>query len=127
MAVSWRYTPPKVNVAAVIAAAAPLASHAAAEHLLEASRGLVPVEEGVLKASGRVVQDESRAVVTYGRDDDGGDGHAPSNQYVIVQHEDLALNHPNGGSAKFLEVPMNSERDTVAKIVGHELRQALRR
>jgi hypothetical protein len=67
----------------------------------ELIRGLsdpnVPVEFGDLVGSSAVDQDGDEAAVGYS-------GIAPDGyDYGIRQHEDMALNHPNGGTPKFLE------------------------
>lgn len=109
MALTIRVTPPKIDARVRLTAAIPAATKAAADVLLDSSKGGVPVEEGVLKASGRVEQDGRGAYITFGRDDDGDEHHAPSNQYVLVQHEDMDLNHPNGGGPKWLELTVHDE------------------
>jgi hypothetical protein len=119
MAVVWRYTPPKVNAAALLAAVAPEATKAAADHLLQASQPLVPVETGELRDSGEVRQEGSKAIVSY--DAVAEDGFP----YGIRQHEDLSLHHPNGGQAKFLEQPMHTEADAMRGIVAAKVAEAL--
>lgn len=126
MGISFKYVPPKVNALAVLASAAPAAAQAAAQVILNASQPQVPVEEGVLKASGRTVSEGLTSYITYGRDDDGDSKHAPSNQYAVKQHEDLTLNHPNGGNGKFLEDPMHSEAPAAAMAAAMVLREAFK-
>lgn len=68
------------------------------------SKRLVPVDTGALKGSGYVAPpqvDGGRLVVEMGY---GG----PAAQYAVRQHEDLSLNHPDGGQAKFLEQPLSA-------------------
>ncbi|MEV4457013.1 minor capsid protein [Microbispora sp. NPDC049633] len=88
----------------------------AAEHLLQASRELVPIEEGTLERSGvaSVDEDELRAAVSY------------DTVYAVRQHEDLTLKHDEGRQAKYLEEPMQSERGTMLDIVAAEVRRSLR-
>lgn len=103
MSVVWKYTPPKVDAAALLAAAAPAATRAVADRILADSQPLVPVDTGELKASGKVTQEGTRATVSY-------DALAPDGYpYGIRQHEDMTLHHPNGGQAKFLEQPFRSD------------------
>lgn len=123
MGLQFKYTPPKIDARVALAAAGAVGVEAAAQALLDASQPLVPVEEGILKASGRVVGEGLHRSVTYGRDDDGTEHHAPSNQYVVIQHEDGELNHPNGGEDKFLEKPMHSEHDAIAAAMALPLRK----
>jgi CO/xanthine dehydrogenase Mo-binding subunit len=124
MAVVCSYTPPKRNAAVAMHAAVEAAEHAAAEALLDAAQQLVPVEEGVLKASGRTVRDNTGQAITFGKDDDGDETHAPSNQYAIPQHEDGSLNHPNGGQWKFLETPMHQAHEAILVAGAVELKRA---
>lgn len=138
MAVRFKYTPPKIDARVALAAAGAVAVEAAAQALLDASQPLVPEETGALKASGRVEGEGLHRYVTYGRDDDntveitgfsddgaaqGRETHAPTNQYVEIQHEDMEFHHPNGGGAKFLEKPMNSEHDAIAAAMALPLRK----
>lgn len=126
MAISVTYTPPKRNALVVLAAAAELAVDAVANEVLDEAQPNVPVLDGVMKASGRVVPGDVMgglvtAHVTYGSDDDGTATHAPSNQYVVEQHEDGDLDHPNGGNWKWLEHAMHQAaadaRETIAKTI----------
>lgn len=125
MAMSFKYTPPAVNAVEVMLVATPLAAKAGAQLILDAAQPNVPVEQGVMKASGRIEAEGNHAVITYGRDDDGTATHAPSNQYVVKQHEDGELNHPNGGNFKWLETAMHSEGEHVAEGIAAILREAL--
>lgn len=125
MAISVGYRPPKVNAAVAISAVAGGALHEGLKVILEAANQNVPVEDGVLLASGRVVSEGTHAAITYGKDDDGGGTHAPSNQYVVKQHEDPELNHPNGGTFKWLESAIASHREEAAAAVAAALRKAL--
>jgi hypothetical protein len=116
-----RYVAPKTNAAALLTVAVPAATHAAAEHLLAASQPFVPVDKGDLKASGRVEQEGTAARVIY--DATSPDGYP----YGIRQHEDMSLNHPHGGQAKFLEIPFHSEAHAIAVLIGSTLRRWLGR
>lgn len=119
------YVPPRVNAALAVHEVLGEAAKAAADVILDASQPGVPVEEGVLKASGRVVPDGISAVITYGHDNDGGADHAPSNQYAIKQHEDMTLNHPNGGGAKWLEQAMHTAGGRAIDAAAATLHKAL--
>lgn len=87
----------------------------ALEHLLGASRQLVPHEEGTLERSGRVIvaDDGSLGAVTY------------DTPYAVRQHEDLSMRHDPGRSAKYLERPMTTERAVLLAIIATELRRAM--
>lgn len=121
MGVRWKYTPPARNAVALLAAAAPAATHTIAEQLLTESQALVPVDTGDLKDSGRVTQHGSKATVSY--DVLSPDGYP----YGIRQHEDLTLHHPNGGQAKFLEQPMRTDPARRFAVAADILRRALAR
>ena len=86
-----------------------------AHHLLQVSRKLVPHEEGTLENSGKVTVDEAthQAAVSY------------STPYAVPQHEDLSFKHDPGRQAKYLEQPMNTEADTMAKLVGREVKREM--
>jgi hypothetical protein len=119
MSLIVKYIPPKINAAAAIAAAAPVATRAGAEHLLEASRPLVPVDTGEMQASGKVTQDGKDAQVSYSRT--GEDGY----NVAARQHEDTSLSHPGGGQAHFLSQPMATEREAIGAAMAVEIRKAL--
>ena len=57
------------------------------------------------KAAGYAAQKDIRIVVGY------------TAAYAIVQHENMELNHPNGGQAKYLEEPARRMKKVFAKIV----------
>lgn len=88
----------------------------AAEHLLEVSRQLVPIEEGTLERSGVASVDDGRLVAAVSYD----------TPYAVRQHEDLTLRHDPGRQAKYLEEPMQTERGTMLDLVATEIRRSLR-
>jgi len=71
-----------------------------AQNVFDASQELVPVDTGFLQDSGYIVTQDNPfgdlSSIEIGYD-------AP---YALYIHEDLELNHPNGGTAKYLENPM---------------------
>lgn len=85
----------------------------AAEHVLQKSREVVPLEEGTLERSGVASAEGYTAAVSY------------DTVYARYQHERLDLRHAPGRTAKYLEGPLNAERDTVAEILAAALREAL--
>jgi len=103
------------EIGAAIRAAAANGLGLAAEHLLQASRALVPLEEGTLERSGvaSVDADSLSATVSY------------DTAYAVVQHEDLSLRHDAGRQAKYLEQPANSERDTMQALIAAQIRRAI--
>lgn len=85
----------------------------ALEHLLTESRKIVPLDEGTLERSGRVVRDGLEGGVVY------------DTVYARRQHEELTWKHAPGRSAKYLEKPMMSERDTMLRMMAVTLRRWL--
>lgn len=102
------------RVLAEMRAAADRGLDLGAEHLLGEARKQVPHEEGTLERSGRVVDagDLSRAVVF-------------DTPYARRQHEDMTYRHADGRKAKYLEDPMNAERDTIQALIAAEMRRAV--
>ena len=86
----------------------------AAEHVLGEARRVVPIDEGTLERSGFTSVDDGRAAVSF------------DTPYAVVQHEDLSLAHAAGRKAKYLEEPLNQQKDTVQDIIANELDKALR-
>lgn len=87
----------------------------ALEHLLQVSRTQVPLEDGTLERSGRVVIDGDRGGVTY------------DTVYAARQHEELTWVHPvPGRKAKYLEDPMRTERAVMLELMAVSLRRWLR-
>ncbi|MGW8988720.1 minor capsid protein [Streptomyces zhihengii] len=84
------------------------------EHVLERARAIVPLEEGTLERSGRVVQDELEGAVTF------------DTVYARRQHEELSWRHAPGRQAKYLETPMATERQVVLDLMAVGLRRWLR-
>jgi hypothetical protein len=77
----------------------------------------VPVDLGVLKASGHVQLpeingDEITVVMGYG---------GPAEAYALVQHERLDFNHPNGGGPKYLERPLMEAKQTLLHDIAKDL------
>lgn len=72
-----------------------------AQEVMADSEPLVPVDIGTLKQSGFVkkpvlTKDNASVEMGYG---------GQASDYALIQHEDLTFNHPNGGQAKYLEIP----------------------
>ncbi len=62
----------------------------------------VPVDEGILRASGHVqlpvrTGGDVSVTLAYG---------GPAEAYAVIQHERLDFNHPHGGGPKYLERPL---------------------
>lgn len=107
------------NGDAILAATRQGAAHGlrlAAEHVLAESRRRVPIEEATLERSGTATVDESTltAAVSY------------DTPYAVRQHEELNYRHDAGRTAKYLELPLAEEADTVGEIIAAQVRRALR-
>jgi hypothetical protein len=103
------------DIAAQLAGATPRGLRLAGEHLLQVSRTQVPIEEGTLERSGVVSVDETKpaAAVSY------------DTPYAVPQHERMELRHAAGRKAKYLEDPMNAERDTMLALIAAAARRGL--
>lgn len=86
----------------------------ALEHLLSEANKRVPLDEGTLERSGRIVRAGLNGFVTY------------DTVYARRQHEELTWKHLPGRSAKYLEIPMNSEREVMLRLMAVPLRRWLR-
>ena len=96
-----------------------------ADAILEASQPLVPVDTGSLQASGRVetpvlAGPVGEVTIRYGGSE-GFQGRIPRN-YAIRVHEDLSMNHPRGGQAKYLETAVLAATDAVVPGLAEALR-----
>ncbi|MFF4177652.1 MULTISPECIES: minor capsid protein [unclassified Streptomyces] len=103
-------------VAAAARAGAVQGLHLSSEHVLQASRARVPIEEGTLERSGTATVDEQQLTAAVAYD----------TPYAVRQHEEMDYQHDAGRTAKYLERPMNEEAAAVARIVAAQLRRALR-
>lgn len=88
----------------------------AAEHLLGEARNLVPLEEGTLSDSGVASVDEDALTAAVSFD----------TPYAVPVHENLTARHDAGRQAKYLETPLEGERDTMLELVAVEVKQALK-
>lgn len=90
------------------------------DHLLSASKKLVPFEHGALKKSGQVVMEgDGEGSVQYGTTPETA-------AYAVVQHERMDFHHPRGGQAKYLEAAMTREAQRIFQIISQELRKAIK-
>lgn len=107
---------PNGNVEPDVRAAAIRALFEGAEHLLDESRRLVPLEEGILSGSGHTEVDEDalEAYVIY------------DTPYAVRQHEDTTLAHNAGRQAKYLEQPVRERGPDVTEYIADRIRAVLR-
>lgn len=85
-----------------------------AKPAFDRSQGLVPVDTGELRASGRLHEPEVRGGSVSVELSYGG----PGTEYAERQHEDLSIRHAPGKSAKFLEVPFLETANGLGERVG---------
>lgn len=88
----------------------------AAEHLLQVSSDLAPLEEGDLARSGEVSSDKTTDTVAVSYD----------RPYAVRQHEELTWRHDAGKQAKYLEQPMADEAATMLALIAGPPRDVLR-
>lgn len=86
----------------------------ALEHTLGVSQTLVPLDEGPLQRSGKVTVNGLDGAISY------------DTVYAVRQHEELTWKHAPGRSAKYLEIPLNTERETMLALMAVPLRRWLR-
>ncbi len=79
----------------------------AGQHLLQVSSALVPHEEGDLERSGDTDEDRTENAVSVFYD----------RPYSVIQHEELSYRHDNGRTAKYLELPMHTEKETMLELI----------
>lgn len=87
----------------------------ATEHLLEAANRTVPIEEGTLERSGETDVDESSLTGSVYYD----------SVYAAYQHENLDFRHAPGRRAKWLELAVDEEAETITALIATQLRRAL--
>lgn len=112
MSVEWSIRLDLARVAQVPDRVAPVAAGKAMEHIRGVAAALTPIETGNLVGSATVTVEGNEATITY-------DG-----PYARRQHEELTWRHEHG-QAKYLEQPMNTEKDAALGIVAKEIREAL--
>lgn len=86
----------------------------ALEHTLGVCNTIVPLDEGPLQRSGKVQVEGLNGSISY------------DTPYAVVQHENLSFRHAPGRSAKYVEIPMNTERETMLALEAVSLRTWLR-
>lgn len=86
----------------------------ALEHTLGEAKKIVPLDEGPLERSGRVDVDGLNGAISF------------DTVYAVVQHENLDYKHLPGRQAKYLEQPMNTEREVMLRLMAVDLRRWLR-
>ena len=87
--------------------------------LEETARVRTPVKTGKLKSSVKVrVSRDKRRPGLYAQASAFNHGY----DYALIQHENEAYNHPNGGQAKFLESAFTEGVDRIMRRIRQEVR-----
>lgn len=86
-----------------------------AQNILGESQKLVPVDTGTLQRSGNIQTKDNITTISY------------NTPYARKQHEDMTLNHPRGGEAKYLERPFNEKAVEFENFVSTEVYKVLRK
>ena len=83
--------------------------------LTRRSKQLAPLDTGDLRGSGegdvREVSGEIIGTVSFNK------------PYAMKQHEDMQFIHPTGGQAKYLEQPLNENRDRYKDFIKNKIRE----
>ena len=103
-------------VNALVREAAMQALRDGAEHILTEAIDETPLLSGTLRRSGTAIDAPSEDAVYI----------SFNTPYAIKQHEDLTLQHTDGGP-KYLENPFNRNKDAVQRLVGDRVRNILSR
>lgn len=96
--------------------AANAAAQLVGEYIKQRSNAIVPLRQGILKASSRVTpKGDGKVEVSYNK------------VYASYQHEGVSFNHPNGRQAKYLESVMKdpATAERAREIFGQELKKHL--
>ncbi|PBC80112.1 hypothetical protein BX265_4948 [Streptomyces sp. TLI_235] len=85
----------------------------ALEHTLAEARKIVPLDEGTLERSGIVLMAPSgpQGAIVF------------DTPYARRQHEELTWKHAPGRQAKYLEGPMNREKEAMLAIIAATIRR----
>ncbi len=103
------------EVSAALTGAAFEGLQLAGQHLLQASAALVPHEEGDLERSGDTDEDRAENAVSVFYD----------RPYAVIQHEELSYKHDDGRTAKYLEIPMHTEKETMLELIASAASKAI--
>lgn len=83
--------------------------------LTRRAKQLAPLDTGDLRGAGEnQVNERSNEII----------GTVSFNKpYALVQHENMAFIHPRGGQAKYLEQPLNENRDRYKQFIESKIRE----
>jgi hypothetical protein len=106
-----------------VALAAARATYQRAGLVLTEAEKIVPVDIGILKDSGYVEKPVVKATSVYVTIGFGG----AAADYALKQHEDMELNHPGGGQAKYLSTPALAAQGDLEKDIAKEVEIEMRK
>ncbi|MFB4284850.1 hypothetical protein ACBJ59_56950 [Nonomuraea sp. MTCD27] len=110
---------PKISgeeITAEVRRAAARGLRLATEHVLSVSNQRVPHDVGDLERSGATVVDREDLVGVISYD----------TPYARIQHENLDYQHKPGRTAKFLELALQEEAETVKLMLARQLQQVFK-
>lgn len=81
----------------------------ASEFLLAEARKIVPYDDGPLSESGKASRDGLTGSVSFDQ------------PYAVDQHENLDYRHAPGRTAKYLEGPLNANRDQMTAMIARPI------
>jgi hypothetical protein len=111
----------RINEDAPVAAAFGL--YEGMQEVMVDAKARAPKDTEAMARSGYVTAPENRAGVEVVIESGfGGD----SAEYVVRQHEDLGLNHPNGGEARWFSNALTAGRDLISKAIAKHVNAYLR-
>lgn len=87
----------------------------AAEHLLQVSQNLVPIETAVLQDSGTTSVDAAKMKSAVAFD----------TPYAVIQHEDPDFEHDEGRQANYLGQPMATEAPVIRAILAKAVKKKI--
>ena len=90
--------------------------------LTRRSKQLAPLDTGNLRGSGfGEVKEESNETIGTVTFNAGADEYGMS--YALIQHEDMSFHHPKGGQAKYLEQPLNENRERYKSFIKDKIKE----
>ena len=94
-----------------------------ADDLKPAIEERTPIDTGAMVGTLRRGNDEGDVILSMGgRDVEVESGIKHTQDYTIRQHEDLTLNHPGGGTAKFMELPFLEALPTMTEQIAMKIK-----
>lgn len=92
------------------------------------SEELIPVDTGTAQSSSFIDINETADGSVEGSFGYAGESdpinpktNKPASEYIVELHEDLSMNHPNGGTAKFLEIPVLRAIPKLSALLGQKI------